>query len=186
MFDRTVMLEAYARDDCPGRCPVQPLTGGGRRLVPTTEYGLSPCNCPPVMSSSIYTLGYAHWSAAEVERRLHDLDAWLADVRHSPHTTKPGFSKPELADRLGPRYAHVPEFGNVNYKDGPVELAAPDDGIDRIRTGGLPVVLMCGCASPAACHRQTVAELLCHRMGGTPTHLRAPDDGAQPDLFDDE
>ena len=137
------------------------------------------------MSSRIYTLGYARWSIAEVERCLHDLEAWLADVRRSPQTTKPGFSKSELAARLDDRYAHIPALGNVNYKGGPVELAAPDDGIEQICARGLPVVLMCGCASPATCHRRPVAELLGERVGGSTTDLRAPSEEAQPNLFDD-
>jgi uncharacterized protein (DUF488 family) len=138
------------------------------------------------MSFHIYTLGYAHWSIQEVEQCLQHLDAWLADVHHPPHTTKPGFSKSELINRLGgDRYRHIPGFGNINYTGGPVELAAPEDGIDQIRARGGPVVLMCGCASPAQCHRRAVAELLCERMGGSPTHLRAPSERDQPDLFDD-
>lgn len=137
------------------------------------------------MSSPIYTLGYANWSIAEVDRRLRDLDAWLADVRQSPHTTKPGFSRPELADRLGDRYDHIPALGNVNYKDGPIELKAPDEGLEQIRTRGLPVVLMCGCASPATCHRRIVAERLCEQVGGAPTHLQPPGEEGQPSLFDD-
>lgn len=138
------------------------------------------------MSFRIYTLGYAHWSIVEVERRLLDLEAWLADVRRSPHTTKPGFSKPELIDRFGDRYDHVPGFGNLNYRGGPLELAAPDDGLEQIRARALPVVLMCGCASPARCHRQVVAELLCEHIGGSSTDLRAPSERAQPDLFEAE
>ena len=132
-----------------------------------------------------YTLGYAKWSIEEVADQINALDAALVDVRHSPYTTKPGFIKPDLEARFGDCYVHLPAFGNVNYKEGPIELADPDEGLRAIRELDRVSVLMCGCRPPEPCHRSTVARLLANRLGGTVEHLRAPSERAQPRLFDD-
>lgn len=137
------------------------------------------------LPSEIYTLGYAQWKIREVVEQLQALDALLVDVRQSPYTSKPGFKKEELASRLGDRYLHVAALGNVNYEDGPIELAQPEQGLETIRTLDRPPVLMCGCQSPAQCHRSTVAALIAERAGATVTHLRSPHERAQPRLFDD-
>lgn len=143
--------------------------------------------CNPETPGSLvmfYTLGYAQWTLDEVAAQLDALGAVLVDVRHSPHTTKPGFAKPDLDSRFGDRYVHLPAFGNVNYQDGPIELAKPERGIDKIQALERPPVLMCGCRYPGPCHRSTVAALLTDRLGGTVEHLRTPSERAQPGLFD--
>lgn len=132
---------------------------------------------------SLYTLGYARWSIEEVERQIDELDALLTDVRHSPYTSKPGFSKPKLASRFGTDYLHVPGFGNTNYKEGPINLAAPEEGLRRLHTRDGPFVLLCGCRDPETCHRTRVAHVIQEEVGGSITHLRAPSERAQPDLF---
>jgi uncharacterized protein (DUF488 family) len=135
---------------------------------------------------SLYTLGYARWSIEEVEHQMDELDALLIDVRQSPHTSKPGFSKPELASRFGTEYVHVPGFGNVNYKEGPIKLAAPDEGLRLLRRNDGPFVLLCGCRDAETCHRSQVAQVIQDEMGGSITHLRAPSERSQPDLFSSE
>jgi uncharacterized protein (DUF488 family) len=132
----------------------------------------------------IYTLGYAQWSVDAVVAQIDALGAVLVDVRQSPHTTKPGFAKPELEARFDDRYVHLPAFGNVNYQSGPIEQADPERGIQAIRNLERPPVLMCGCRQPEKCHRSTVAHLLADRLDGTVEHLRAPSERAQPGLFD--
>jgi uncharacterized protein (DUF488 family) len=133
---------------------------------------------------TIYTLGYAQWTIDEVVEQTSALDAVLVDVRYSPHTTKPGFAKADLAARFNDRYVHLPAFGNVNYQDGPIELADPERGLQALRKLERPPVLMCGCRAPERCHRSTVATLLSDRLGGTVEHLRAPNERAQPGLFE--
>lgn len=135
--------------------------------------------------STIYTLGYAQWSIEKVEDEIGTLDAVLVDVRHSPHTTKPGFAKSDLEARFGDRYVHLPGFGNINYKDGPIELADPEQGLRAVRKLERAPVLLCGCQHPEPCHRSTVAQLVADQLGGSVNHLRAPSERAQPDLFDD-
>lgn len=138
------------------------------------------------MNPRLFTLGYARWTVEEVTACMDRYEATLIDVRHTPYTSKPGFSRDELTDQFGPRYRHIPGFGNVNYENGPIQLVDPENGISAIRDVERAVILMCGCKSHTECHRRTVAELLSRRLGGTPTHLRAPAERAQPTLFDEE
>ena len=47
-----------------------------------------------------------------------------------------------------------------------------------------PVVLLCGCADPARCHRSLAADFLAEHLGGTVEHIATPqrarrDDGGQ-------
>lgn len=135
--------------------------------------------------SMIYTLGYAQWTTDEVAAHVNTLDAVLVDVRQSPHTTKPGFAKPELDARFSDRYGHLTAFGNANYQGGPIELADPVRGIKAIQALERPPMLMCGCRHPEQCHRSAVASLLADRLDATVKHLRAPIERAQPGLFDD-
>lgn len=137
------------------------------------------------MPLRLYTLGYANWTIEEVHRQIDRLDGCLLDIRHVPHTSKPGFSKPELASRLGSRYQHVAGFGNVNYDGGDIQLAAPDEGRTVVAELERTPILMCGCGSPEQCHRTTVAQLLTEHFGGTATPLRPPSERSQPDLFSD-
>lgn len=133
---------------------------------------------------TVYTLGYAAWSIDAVEKQLTMLDAVLVDVRQSPHTTKPGFAKSDLDTRFGPCYVHLPAFGNVNYKEGPIELANPDRGLEAIQSLDRDPVLMCGCRHPGPCHRSTVAQFIADRLDASITHLRSPSERAQPSLFE--
>lgn len=133
----------------------------------------------------IYTLGYGNWTIDEVDDLLRDGTAVLLDVRHAPYTTKPGFSKEELAERFGERYRHVPAFGNVAYREERIELANPERGLQIVRAVEPPPILMCGCSNPRSCHRSVVATLLADHLGGTIEHLRPPTDRSEPTLFDD-
>lgn len=142
-----------------------------------------PCSLP--MQTPLLTLGYAQWSIDEVTACRAKHDAVLIDIRYTPKTTKPGFSKSDLCDRFGSHYRHVPGFGNVNYEEGPIELAAPNQGIAEVQNFSRALLLMCGCRSPAHCHRTTVADLLSPQFDASPRHLRAPAERAQPRLFDE-
>lgn len=137
------------------------------------------------MSTSIYTLGYAQWSIDEVCDQLDRLDAVLVDVRYRPYTTKPGFAKADLKGRFGDRYVHLPAFGNINYQEGPIELVNPEEGLETARELERPPLFLCGCRSPAECHRSTVARFVSDRLGRPIEHLQAPSERDQHSLFDD-
>ena len=135
-------------------------------------------------SISLYTLGYAQWTIDEVVLKIRSMRALLVDVRRSPHTTKPGFTRTALMERDRMHYVHVPEFGNVNYRAGPIQLADPEGGAEALRDVARSIVLMCGCQSPHDCHRSTVAAFLSSRWNLSVTHLRSPTEQPQPSLFD--
>lgn len=145
--------------------------------------GAPPLDCRHVQS--LYTLGYACWSIDEVQSCVEALDATLVDVRYRPRTSKPGFDRAALRSRFGPQYHHLPAFGNVNYQGGPLELADPDAGLQAVQHLSAPLILLCGCKAPSACHRASEAERIAHRYGGTVEHLQSPEERAQPNLFDD-
>lgn len=89
-----------------------------------------------------------------------------------------------LTRRFGDAYVHVPAFGNDNDQSGgPVALAAPEQGVERVRALSAPPMLMCGCRSPSQCHRRTGAALLADRLDRPVTHLCPPAERAQGDLF---
>lgn len=157
-----------------------------RADLPTQRRGISFATYHPLLpmpSFPIYTLGYAQWSIDDVESVVDEYDAILADVRRSPHTTKPGFTRSELDARFENRYLHVPAFGNDNYKEGPVQLVDPEQGLAELRTVDRPPILMCGCQLPEHCHRSVVAALLADRLGNPVEHLRSPAERPQLYLF---
>jgi hypothetical protein len=135
------------------------------------------------MFDPLYTLGYARWSIEEVQSCVEALDATLVDVRYRPHTSKPGFDRESLRSRFGPQYQHLPAFGNVNYQEGPVELADPEACLRAVQRLSAPLILLCGCKAPSACHRTDVAERIVDHYGGTIEHLQSPEERAQPGLF---
>ena len=126
----------------------------------------------------LYTLGYALWTAEALYHTVTDLDAVLVDVRLTPWSPKPGFSRAALAKMLGDRYRHNPSFGNVNYNrpGEPIQLRHPELGL----TGVEPllreraVILMCGCRDLKTCHRLTVANVVASALGVVVEHLEPP------------
>ena len=58
------------------------------------------------------------------------LDATVLDIRLSPRSRNPAWSKSRLQTLLGSRYEHVAAFGNVAYRTGgPTQLADPEAGL---------------------------------------------------------
>lgn len=120
--------------------PTQPITGG------------------------LYTLGYSGWKLVDLKRQVEELDAILADCRHSPTSRHPQWSKKQMSAFFGERYLHIPQFGNLNYKTGGAIVLADYEGGKQIviehLTQGHSLILMCVCENVATCHRLTVAEKL--------------------------
>lgn len=117
----------------------------------------------------IYTIGYSGRTLDDMRRILNEADGALLDIRMSPRSRKPGFSEKRLREAFRDNYLWMPEFGNVNYSGGPVELGDPALGIemiDAIQKDAIEdewngaIFLMCVCKDAATCHRHIVAELL--------------------------
>jgi uncharacterized protein (DUF488 family) len=112
--------------------------------------------------SKVYTIGYSGRTPEGVLAIMNELGgAVLVDVRFKPVSRfQPQWNGKSLANLLGPLYVPLPEFGNVNYKEGPIEIADYAAGVAKLRALGKPAVLMCVCKDAATCHRTTLAGML--------------------------
>ena len=92
----------------------------------------------------------------------------VVDVRVSPRSRMPAWSKSALSKRLaesGIRYRHVRDLGNANLKapEGtPPKLVNAEAGIEALQEEMARgrVAILCVCRQPTGCHRQLVIEHL--------------------------
>lgn len=113
------------------------------------------------MSQRVHLVGYSgrepQWLLSAAVR----LDAVVFDIRYSPRSRVPAWSRKRLADLFGDRYQHVPAWGNLHYRgDGPIQIADFAAGLAAFDAEHRPVVLMCVCKETAGCHREVVAKLI--------------------------
>ena len=122
------------------------------------------------MPRKIIPFGYASGGMALLERLMGDETTYLVDIRLSPRSGWQVFNKEALKTRFHSQYIHLPELGNINYRNGqPIQIAHPDHGIPRLIRGlnqGYTLLLMCGCKEYGSCHRRTVVNLLIGAMPG--------------------
>jgi len=129
----------------------------------------------------LFTIGYGGRSPQQILDMLaeHDIKL-LIDVRISPRTRVPGFSKQSLADfmpRNGVRYQHIQALGNANYQgddDAPVLLVDQKTGMTALELAlrDQPAAIMCACRKPDDCHRKFISDLAQSKYGvETVTHL---------------
>lgn len=126
----------------------------------------------------IYTVGYsAGWTPATLRAELLRLGAVLWDIRYTPRSRLPGWDRMELRSFLGGAfYRHEPALGNRNYREGPIELAAPARAVPAARTllARCPIVLLCACRDAHSCHRSDAAAFLAQELGAAVVHLQPP------------
>jgi len=137
----------------------------------------------------IYTMGYTGWTLKQIERAVMQCDAVLVDVRIRPYSRQVIYNQKNLVGLLGERYAHIPGFGNRNYKGGPIVLADFTGGAAKaaelMSETGKTLLLMCVCQGWRICHRSLVAEKLKELWSECDVeiiHLNKPED-AEPGLF---
>ena len=70
------------------------------------------------MHSKIIPFGYANGGMTALEQLMQEECAYLVDIRYSPRSRIPAFNRTSLQARFPGRYVHIPELGNVNYKNG--------------------------------------------------------------------
>jgi uncharacterized protein (DUF488 family) len=126
----------------------------------------------------LYTLGYSGWKLDALTREVEQYDAVLFDIRFSPASWQPQWSRSQLQKAFPGRYVHVTEFGNRNYRGGPMAIVNYKAGKELaayyLREVG-SVILMCVCEGLAACHRLPVSRRLEEDLGLPPTtHLERP------------
>ena len=123
----------------------------------------------------IYTLGYSGWLPTHLEKTVTDLDAVLCDIRYSPASRNPQWSKKQLSALLGARYLHIQALGNVNYRNGgAIALADFPSGkqaVEPIRASGQQIILMCACRDVTTCHRLVAGQQLSMDWGEPMQHL---------------
>ena len=94
----------------------------------------------------------------------------LADIRLSPRSRIPAFSKPSISggcNAHGLQYVHINELGNVN-KDGQMGTGTVlKDAVKGINQLDIilkefpdQVAIMCACRDHRGCHRRDVVNLL--------------------------
>jgi len=111
----------------------------------------------------IYTAGYKNWSFYEFKTKVEELgNILICDIRYSPKSFHPFWTKKNLKKYFGKNYIHVKDLGNINYKkDKPIEIANADKGCkDLMSKLDGDCLLLCACEDVEKCHRKLVAVTL--------------------------
>lgn len=116
------------------------------------------------MNNKVYHFGYQGHKPEDLLAECRRLGAILLDIRYAPYSRwQAGWQRKSLQLLFGPDYLHVPQLGNINYKNGlPIEIADMEAGLSIVfeQLKSRPVVLMCVCREFERCHRRLVAEEL--------------------------
>jgi uncharacterized protein (DUF488 family) len=127
------------------------------------------------VAGRIYSVGYEGLTVAGLVERLQQSRVEeLVDVRASPYSRRPGFSKKKLSESLAAAaiaYRHEPLLGNA-FRDVEVFAAAMDlmrthlaggdaaEAVARLVSlaGGRRIAVLCLENDQRRCHRQVVLE----------------------------
>jgi len=112
---------------------------------------------------TLYSAGYRNLSLDAFCAFIAREGLVVADVRLRPYSIlNPTWNQKALVQRLGDRYAWIPELGNLNYKGGPIALQNEAGGLERVRAllRDTSVVVLCVCPDAATCHRTVVINKL--------------------------
>lgn len=102
------------------------------------------------------------------------LDAVVLDVRLRAASRDPKWNKVFLQRKLLERYVHIPDLGNLNYKDwsAPIQIKDLAAGLRHIDLylQANPVILLCACRDRKTCHRLEIVKACQHTLSAhTPT-----------------
>ncbi len=117
----------------------------------------------------IFQIGYAQKGAMrQIDRLVTRKKTYLLDIRYKAWSGQEQWRKEQLQERYQKKYIHIPELGNINYKqrEKGIELVNPDKVIQNLRLllqRGYSFILLCGCLDYNKCHRKVVYELLTQR-----------------------
>jgi len=127
----------------------------------------------------LYTVGYgAIKHIADLATVVKSRNLQLIDVRLSPRSRNPVWAGKNVAEVFGDHYTHIQDWGNLNYRGGPIKIKNIDQGHTALLNalkGRDGAVLMCMCASHGKCHRTTVSDWLCRQHAACPTHWTGSD-----------
>ena len=122
------------------------------------------------MSNQLVTIGYGGRNPESMTKMLKEAGVTqLVDVRISPRTRVPGFSKQSMADWLprtaGVEYRHEQNLGNANYQgEGPPVLVDEKIGLNALWAAmqmlpeGGNLAIMCACKKLDGCHREYIVQ----------------------------
>lgn len=133
---------------------------------------------------TIYTLGYSNFTIDQISQIVKVTDSVLVDVRLRAWSRNPDYCKSRIMAVFGERYLHVPEFGNVNYKDrsAPQVIKDFDGGLHRLSEINSNVILMCVCPNLAVCHRSILSYRM-RQLGFDVTEIRHMSQVMQRPMF---
>lgn len=110
----------------------------------------------------LYDLGYQNIKSPEdLLTFAEKIDAVVVDIRFSPKSRDLRWAGANLQKSFGPRYIHLKELGNEDYKGSTIRLANKEVGLSILKTvlEIKPAILLCACWNRKTCHRKTVARL---------------------------
>lgn len=132
----------------------------------------APAILPPG-KPGLYTIGYGgRLSNANLLSLLVQQGVTiLADVRLSPSSRIPGFTRPALAracNAYNMRYVWIEALGNLNYKSTGTRLKDPRRGLAELKAliEQGTVALLCACRKHDDCHRAVIAEKVKKQVPG--------------------
>ena len=141
----------------------------------------------PESKPKVYTFGYGGRSVDELLELAEQLDAVIFDVRYSPRSRAPQWNRSHLQAVFGESYRHLRDFGNVNYRGGPIQIVDYEAGKAAIEACNRNVILMCVCKDVHTCHRTFLAQRLkqegfeVHELSAYQRALTFPDIGFEDD-----
>ena len=120
-----------------------------------------------IVTPEVFTFGYGGKNIDQVFASLKSVRGYLIDIRENPYSQIPAYRKANLEQKFGRRYQHWGEWGNVGRKDGKIQIASLECGMERLQDclnrNIYPLALMCGCKDFHTCHRGFIAKELLNR-----------------------
>ena len=120
---------------------------------------------------TLYTMGYNNWTDDDFFELLEKLYVIyvIIDIRFSPYSKMPWWTKKSLSNRLLGCYTHMDKLGNKNYKNVNSEIEIVDiescEKVIQLMNKGFTCILLCACEEYDKCHRKIVAEEIQKRTG---------------------
>jgi len=113
--------------------------------------------------NDVFAFGYAGRKLPTLVQNIKDADAVLVDIRYSPRSRVPTWTRRNLEEAFGDRYVWAGDtLGNVLYRTTAIQIVDAVTGMELLLSIAEknPVALMCVCERESECHRRViVAEL---------------------------
>jgi len=130
------------------------------------------------------TFGYTGKKIEELKAIVDQLDAVIIDCRFSPRSRNATWNQSNLIKTFGDKYAWFQEFGNVNYKGGPIALKDPIVGLKRAKGFQSNIILLCMCKDYRKCHTKDVITILESDFNAYPRFSDLPNLTEKPPVED--